>query len=109
MRSPMPTGREGVFAGGDLQTGPWVAIGAIAAGREAAESIVRYFDKEDMAQGREPIEKEDYDYRPHSKRTPCPRPGPKSGNWPWKNGRAILMKWNWGWMRLKARKKPTGV
>ena len=58
------TGREGVFAGGDLQTGPWVAIGAIAAGREAAESIVRYFDKADMTLGREPIEKEDYDYRP---------------------------------------------
>ena len=63
------TGREGVFAGGDLQTGPWVAIGAIAAGREAAESIVRYFNKEDMAQGREPIEKEDYDYRPIPKDT----------------------------------------
>ena len=58
------TGREGVFAGGDLQTGPWVAIGAIAAGREAAESICRYFDNRDMAEGREPIEKEDYDYRP---------------------------------------------
>ena len=25
------TNREGVFAGGDLQTGPWIAIGAIAA------------------------------------------------------------------------------
>ena len=49
------TGREGVFAGGDLQTGPWVAIGAIAAGREAAESIVRYLEGRDMAQGREAI------------------------------------------------------
>lgn len=58
------TGREGVFAGGDLQTGPWVAIGAIAAGREAAESIVRYFDNQDMVAGREPIEKEDPVYRP---------------------------------------------
>jgi len=38
------TGRQGIFAGGDLQTGPWVAIGAIAAGREAAESIIRYLD-----------------------------------------------------------------
>ena len=58
------TGREGVFAGGDLQTGPWVAIGAIAAGREAAESIRRYLDDRDMVEGREPIEKEDFDYRP---------------------------------------------
>ncbi len=58
------TGREGVFAGGDLQTGPWVAIGAIAAGREAAESIVRYLDGRDMAAGREPIAKDDPVYRP---------------------------------------------
>jgi heterodisulfide reductase subunit A-like polyferredoxin len=58
------TGREGVFAGGDLQTGPWVAIGAIAAGKEAAESIERYLDGADMAAGREPIEPEDPVYRP---------------------------------------------
>ncbi len=58
------TGREGVFAGGDLQTGPWVAIGAIAAGQEAAESIVRYFDGADMAEGREPVITDDPHYRP---------------------------------------------
>ena len=58
------TGREGVFAGGDLQTGPWVAIGAIAAGREAAKSIVRYLDGQDMAEGREPVKKENPVYRP---------------------------------------------
>jgi len=58
------TGRKGVFAGGDLQTGPWVAIGAIAAGREAAESIVRYLDGRDMAEGREPITIETPIYRP---------------------------------------------
>jgi len=58
------TGREGVFAGGDLQTGPWVAIGAIAAGKEAAESIARYLDGADMAAGREPIEQPDPVYRP---------------------------------------------
>jgi heterodisulfide reductase subunit A-like polyferredoxin len=58
------TGREGVFAGGDVQTGPWVAIGAIAAGREAAESIVRYLDGKDMAEGREPVTDENPVYRP---------------------------------------------
>ena len=36
------TSREGVFAGGDVETGPWIAIGAVAAGREAATSIDRY-------------------------------------------------------------------
>ena len=64
------TNREGVFAGGDLQTGPWVAIGAIAAGREAAESILRYLDGRDMAEGREPITKEDPIYRPVPKNEP---------------------------------------
>ena len=58
------TGRAGVFAGGDLQSGPWVAIGAIAAGKEAAESIQRYLDGADMAAGREPIERPDPVYRP---------------------------------------------
>jgi heterodisulfide reductase subunit A-like polyferredoxin len=58
------TSQEGVFAGGDLQTGPWVAIGAIAAGREAAESIIRYFDGKDMASGREPVVNENPIYRP---------------------------------------------
>jgi heterodisulfide reductase subunit A-like polyferredoxin len=58
------TGRKGVFAGGDLQTGPWVAIGAIAAGKEAAESIERYLDGVDMAAGREPIDRDDPVYRP---------------------------------------------
>jgi heterodisulfide reductase subunit A-like polyferredoxin len=64
------TNREGVFAGGDLQTGPWVAIGAIAAGREAAESILRYLHGRDMAEGREPITKEDPIYRPVPKNEP---------------------------------------
>ena len=58
------TGRKGVFAGGDLQTGPWVAIGAIAAGREAAESIARYLDGRDMAEGRSPLANENPSYRP---------------------------------------------
>ncbi|MGD8470418.1 MAG: FAD-dependent oxidoreductase, partial [Desulfobacteraceae bacterium] len=55
---------EGVFAGGDLQSGPWVAIGAIGAGKEAAESILRYIEGHDLAKGREPIVYEDPCYRP---------------------------------------------
>ena len=58
------TGRKGVFAGGDLQTGPWIAIGAIAAGREAAESMVRYLNKEDMAENRTPMVNEHPVHRP---------------------------------------------
>jgi heterodisulfide reductase subunit A-like polyferredoxin len=58
------TEREGVFAGGDLQTGPWVAIGAIGAGKEAAESILRFIEGRDMAAGREPAVYDDPCYRP---------------------------------------------
>jgi len=58
------TGREGVFAGGDLQTGPATAIEAIAAGREAAESMVRYLDGADLARGRVREEKQAAQYRP---------------------------------------------
>ncbi len=58
------TDRPGVFAGGDVQSGPWVAIGAVAVGKEAAESILRYFDGQDMAEGREAIKIENPEYRP---------------------------------------------
>jgi len=64
------TGRQGVFAGGDVQTGPWVAIGAVAAGREAAESIVRYLDGKDLLAGREPAANENPSYRPIPKQAP---------------------------------------
>jgi heterodisulfide reductase subunit A-like polyferredoxin len=56
------TEQEGVFAGGD--PGPWVVIGAIGAGKEAAESILRYIEKRDMAEGREPVVNENPVYRP---------------------------------------------
>ena len=47
------TSREGVFAGGDVETGPWIAIGAVAAGREAATSIGRYLSGQDLKAGRD--------------------------------------------------------
>ncbi len=58
------TGRDGVFAGGDLQTGPAQAIMAVAAGREAACSIERFLDGEDMAAGRKPLSVENPEYCP---------------------------------------------
>ena len=39
------TGQSDIFAGGDFVTGPKFAIDAIAAGREAAESLHRYVHK----------------------------------------------------------------
>ncbi len=57
------TSRAGVFAGGDVETGPWIAIGAVAAGREAAESIDRFLSGKDLKAGRDlpirPIPKEE--------------------------------------------------
>ena len=52
----MATNVAGVYAGGDAVTGPWIAIGAVAAGREAAISMERQFRGEDLASDREPLE-----------------------------------------------------
>ncbi|MDR2459276.1 MAG: FAD-dependent oxidoreductase [Deltaproteobacteria bacterium] len=52
----LQTGRQGVFAGGDVQLGPALAIDAVAAGKEAAISIARYLKGEDLLLGRSKIE-----------------------------------------------------
>ena len=59
----LSTDREGVFAGGDMQYGPRVAIDAVAAGLEAAISIERYIQGLDMHADRQPLKltgEEDY-------------------------------------------------
>ncbi|MBW1708321.1 MAG: FAD-dependent oxidoreductase [Deltaproteobacteria bacterium] len=53
----LATGRDGVFAAGDMQTGPRSAIEAVAGGKEAAISIDRYLKGEDLTAGREPIDR----------------------------------------------------
>ncbi len=58
------TKRKGVFAGGDAQTGPSIAIEAVAAGREAAVSISRYLNGEDLKEGREPFETPQENFNP---------------------------------------------
>ncbi|MBW2058622.1 MAG: FAD-dependent oxidoreductase [Deltaproteobacteria bacterium] len=49
----LATTAEGIFAAGDGVTGPKNLIDALAGGRKAALSIVRYLRGEDMAKGRE--------------------------------------------------------
>jgi len=49
----LQTSLEGVFAGGDLVTGPAMAIDAMAAGKRAAVSIDRYIKGQDLSLGRE--------------------------------------------------------
>ncbi len=58
------TSQPGVFAGGDVQAGPWVAIGAVSHGREAAISISRYLKGEDLAAGRVKPEQSQENFRP---------------------------------------------
>ncbi len=58
------TSVKGVFAGGDAQTGPWVAIGAIAHGREAAVSISRYLKGEDLRAGRKQLQASQENFLP---------------------------------------------
>jgi len=48
----LKTSKEGVFAGGDAVSGPWIAIEAVAAGKEAALSIDRYLRGLDLYEGR---------------------------------------------------------
>ncbi len=48
------TSADGVFAGGDAVTGPATVIEAIAAGKEAAESIDRYLNGKDLRLDRKP-------------------------------------------------------
>ena len=47
----MATNVEGVFAGGDVVSGPWIAIEAMAAGRRAARAIDKYLRGEELAVG----------------------------------------------------------
>jgi len=53
----LQTSLDGVFSGGDAVTGPASAVEAIAAGHEAAISIDRYLNNEDLKAGREKKEK----------------------------------------------------
>ena len=48
----LQTNIEGVFAGGDVVSGPADVIGAIAAGKEAAISVDRYLGEVDLKEGR---------------------------------------------------------
>jgi heterodisulfide reductase subunit A-like polyferredoxin len=53
----LATDKPGVFAGGDVVAGAGTLSEAIAAGRRAAESIHRYLNGQDLAEGRAPPRK----------------------------------------------------
>jgi len=68
----LQTSREEVFAGGDVVSGPYIAIAAVAAGREAAISIDRYLRGQDLKEDREfPLRYDEHgDWNPIPANTP---------------------------------------
>ena len=69
----LQTPLEWVFAGGDAFYGPKSVVDAVACGKEAAESVHRFINDLDLAQGREKIweyEKPDIKNEPLKSRTP---------------------------------------
>ena len=52
----LATGVPGIFAGGDVVSGPATVVEALAAGRRAAESIDRFLSGEPLETEREPLE-----------------------------------------------------
>ncbi len=60
----LETSIEGVFAGGDAKTGPATVVEAVAAGREAAESIHRFINGLNLKEGRPLTFPENPEYPP---------------------------------------------
>jgi heterodisulfide reductase subunit A-like polyferredoxin len=52
----LETTMQGIFAGGDVVTGPKMAIDAVHQGQVAAESIIRFLEGRDLKQGRFAVE-----------------------------------------------------
>src|SRR4030043_1081271 len=72
----LQTSKKGFFAGGDAVTGPWIAIEAVAAGKEAAISIDRYLRGEDLFEGRQKPKLEKARYEEiYAGQTKAPREG----------------------------------
>ncbi|UCC22747.1 MAG: FAD-dependent oxidoreductase [Planctomycetota bacterium] len=70
-----------IFAGGDVVTGPDVAVNAIVAGHKAAASIDRFLNAEDLQEGRNDIKPKlaqkdlapiPQTHHPHEQRVPMP-------------------------------------
>jgi heterodisulfide reductase subunit A-like polyferredoxin len=72
----LQTSQDGVFAGGDAVTGPASAVEAIAAGHEAAISIERYLNNEDLKKNREKQPQQKVKIPPETSCIPMPREHP---------------------------------
>lgn len=83
----LETNLKGIFAGGDVVTGPQTYIDAMASGRKAAISIDRYLRGEDLRKDREEegpqkdyvlIDLEGFEYRPRAQMRVLPLENRKS-------------------------------
>ncbi len=68
------TSFPGIFAGGDLFTGPSIAVNAVAAGQQAAISIEKYLLGEELAENRPAKPPEATGRRSQKISNPCPAP-----------------------------------
>ena len=74
----LQTSQKDVFAGGDAVTGPASAVEAIGAGHDAAVSIDRFLNDEDLKKGREQTENEKASLPNEAPRFPLMREIPSS-------------------------------
>jgi len=74
----LQTSQEGVFAGGDAVSGPASAVEAIAAGHQAAISIDRFLNNEDLKAGREKLKQQKADIPKEALRLPLAREQPST-------------------------------
>ncbi len=72
-KTTLQTSLEWVFAGGDVASGPASAVEAIGAGHEAAISIDRYLNGDDLSEGREARKEEGAPIPESSTRVPRDR------------------------------------
>ena len=82
------TNVPGVFAGGDVVTGPATIVKAVFAGKEAAVSIDRYLKGEEVAAGRAKDWKKDLADKADVSKVAKTRPGQAIRSWNRKSGRA---------------------
>ena len=87
----LQTSRAEVYAGGDVVSGPYIAIAAVAAGREAAISMDRYLRGQDLKEDREfPSVMRSTGTGIPSPRILPRRPGPQCPTCRWRTGPRAL-------------------
>ena len=93
------TSFPGIFAGGDLFTGPSNAVEAVAAGQQAAISIEKYLHEEELTEKR-PGRPTGTNWKGIPKNI-VRAPGPRCRSCRWPSASTITMKSNWDSLRSR--------